>query len=132
MYPLGYFLPGNDHGSYEDPFNTWSMFLHSRNIQVTFVMPFCVFFVQLKLIFTHTLFVSGGFCDILFHNILLQLARCVGYFYVELGMVRISHLVNFSSKICTDTLIDYFCAIGTLFWIISDPSLVRLRLAIQF
>jgi hypothetical protein len=48
MYPLAYFLPGADHGSYEDPFNTWNMFLHSTNIQVAFVIYFfTIFFYNL-------------------------------------------------------------------------------------
>jgi hypothetical protein len=34
MYPIGYFMPGDDNGSYEDPFNTWAMLVHSKNIQV--------------------------------------------------------------------------------------------------
>ena len=29
-----YYLPGDDHGSYEDPFNTWAMLMNSTNIQV--------------------------------------------------------------------------------------------------
>jgi multidrug transporter EmrE-like cation transporter len=48
MYPLGYYLPGSDHGSYEDPFNTWAMFKHSRNIQVAFfIYFFTIFFYNL-------------------------------------------------------------------------------------
>jgi hypothetical protein len=48
MYPLGYYLPGADHGSYEDPFNTWNMFVYSRNIQVAFVIYFfTIFFYNL-------------------------------------------------------------------------------------
>ncbi len=29
-----YFLPGNDHGSYENPFNAWSLLMSSRNLQM--------------------------------------------------------------------------------------------------
>jgi hypothetical protein len=29
-----YYMPGDDNGSFEDPFNTWEMFVHSKNIQV--------------------------------------------------------------------------------------------------
>lgn len=48
MYPLGYFLPGSDHGSYEDPFNTWAMLMNSRNIQIAFVIYFfTIFFYNL-------------------------------------------------------------------------------------
>jgi hypothetical protein len=44
MYPLAYFLPGDDHGSYEDVFNTWQMFLSSSTIQVSFVIYFFTIF----------------------------------------------------------------------------------------
>eukprot|EP00573_Skeletonema_grethae_P002975 CAMPEP_0201687188 /NCGR_PEP_ID=MMETSP0578-20130828/1351_1 /ASSEMBLY_ACC=CAM_ASM_000663 /TAXON_ID=267565 /ORGANISM="Skeletonema grethea, Strain CCMP 1804" /LENGTH=471 /DNA_ID=CAMNT_0048171321 /DNA_START=110 /DNA_END=1525 /DNA_ORIENTATION=- len=48
MYPLGYYFPGSDHGSYEDPFNTWEMFTHSRNIQIAFfIYFFAIFFYNL-------------------------------------------------------------------------------------
>jgi len=48
MYPLGYYLPGSDHGSYEDPFNTWAMFTHSKNIQIAFfIYFFAIFFYNL-------------------------------------------------------------------------------------
>lgn len=40
VYPLVYFLPGGDHGSYEDPFNTWYMFMNARHIQIAFVVYF--------------------------------------------------------------------------------------------
>lgn len=39
-YPLVYFTPGDDHGSYEDPFNTWYMITHSTTIQIAFVIYF--------------------------------------------------------------------------------------------
>lgn len=44
MYPIGYLMPGDDNGSYEDPFNTWAMLVHSKNIQVAFVIYFFVIF----------------------------------------------------------------------------------------
>jgi hypothetical protein len=44
VYPLVYFLPGDDHGSYEDPFNTWYMFCHERHIQIAFVVYFFTIF----------------------------------------------------------------------------------------
>ena len=48
MYPLAYYLPGSDHGSYEDPFNTWEMFTHSKNIQIAFfIYFFAIFFYNL-------------------------------------------------------------------------------------
>jgi hypothetical protein len=48
MYPIGYYMPGDDHGSYEDPFNTWAMLMNSRNIQVAFVIYFfTIFFYNL-------------------------------------------------------------------------------------
>lgn len=45
MYPLAYLIPGDDHGSYEDPFNTWAMFVHSKNIQVAFMIYFFTIFM---------------------------------------------------------------------------------------
>mmetsp|Transcript_29262 Transcript_29262/g.58392 ORF Transcript_29262/g.58392 Transcript_29262/m.58392 type:complete len:474 (+) Transcript_29262:125-1546(+) len=48
MYPIAYYLPGEDHGSYEDPFNTWAMFMNSRNIQIAFIIYFfAIFFYNL-------------------------------------------------------------------------------------
>lgn len=48
MYPLAYYTPGSDHGSYEDPFNTWAMLMHSRNIQIAFfIYFFTIFFYNL-------------------------------------------------------------------------------------
>jgi len=44
-YPLVYYLPGDDNGSYEDPFNTWYMIANSTTIQVAFwVYFFSIFF----------------------------------------------------------------------------------------
>lgn len=39
-YPIVYYLPGDDHGSYEDPFNTWYMIMNSTTIQIAFVVYF--------------------------------------------------------------------------------------------
>jgi predicted Na+-dependent transporter len=44
VYPLVYFLPGDDHGSYENPFNTWHMFIHETHIQVAFAVYFVAIF----------------------------------------------------------------------------------------
>ena len=45
IYPVVYFLPGDDHGSYEDPFNTWYMIANSTTIQLAFaVYFFSIFF----------------------------------------------------------------------------------------
>lgn len=44
VYPLVYFLPGDDHGSYEDPFNTWYMFVNERHIQIAFAVYFIAIF----------------------------------------------------------------------------------------
>jgi drug/metabolite transporter (DMT)-like permease len=49
VYPIVYYIPGSDHGSYEDPFNTWAMFVQSPNIQIAF----CVYFFA---IFAYNLF----------------------------------------------------------------------------
>jgi drug/metabolite transporter (DMT)-like permease len=40
VYPLAYYLPGSDHGSYEDFHNTWHMITHSPVIQYSFVIYF--------------------------------------------------------------------------------------------
>jgi len=40
VYPFVYYLPGDDHGSYEDPFNTWAMFQSSGTIQAAFAIYF--------------------------------------------------------------------------------------------
>lgn len=48
MYPIAYFMPGDDHGSYEDPFNTWALFMNSKNIQYAFIIYFfTIFFYNL-------------------------------------------------------------------------------------
>jgi hypothetical protein len=44
VYPLAYYLPGDDHGSYEDPINTMTMFFNSPNIQYAFTVYFFVIF----------------------------------------------------------------------------------------
>ncbi|KAL3903595.1 MAG: hypothetical protein SGILL_010385 [Bacillariaceae sp.] len=44
VYPLVYFLPGDDHGSYEDPFNTWYMFVNEPHIQIAFAVYFVAIF----------------------------------------------------------------------------------------
>jgi hypothetical protein len=45
VYPIVYYLPGDDHGSYEDPFNTLAMFMNSSTIQVSFVIYFFAIFL---------------------------------------------------------------------------------------
>eukprot|EP00536_Pseudo-nitzschia_multiseries_P012704 jgi/Psemu1/260854/estExt_Genewise1Plus.C_5000003 len=42
-YPMVYYLPGDDHGSYEDPFNTWYMIKNSTTIQIAF----CIYFFSI-------------------------------------------------------------------------------------
>lgn len=44
VYPLVYYLPGDDHGSYEDPFNTWYMIANSTSIQIAFMIYFSSIF----------------------------------------------------------------------------------------
>ena len=44
VYPIVYILPGDDHGSYEDPFNTWYMFVNNTSIQWAFVVYFVTIF----------------------------------------------------------------------------------------
>ena len=54
VYPLVYYLPGNDHGSYEDPFNTYAMFMNSSTIQLWFVIYlFCYLWIQFVCRFGH-------------------------------------------------------------------------------
>lgn len=45
VYPLVYYLPGDDHGSYEDPWNTIHMFMNSSTIQNAFIVYFVVIFL---------------------------------------------------------------------------------------
>jgi len=45
VYPLVYVLPGSDHGSFEDPFNTYEMFMNSSTIQHAFMIYFVVIFL---------------------------------------------------------------------------------------
>lgn len=44
VYPLVYYLPGDDHGSYEDPYNTWYMISNSTSIQISFMIYFSSIF----------------------------------------------------------------------------------------
>lgn len=45
LYPIVYNLPGADHGSIEDPYNTWAMFQNSPEVQRMFWMYFFSIFV---------------------------------------------------------------------------------------
>lgn len=45
VYPLAYYLPGDDHGSYEDPFNTIYMFMNSSAIKHAFIIYFFAIFL---------------------------------------------------------------------------------------
>ena len=47
VFPLAYFLPGDDHGSYEDPFSTWNMIKQSTDIQISVGLYF-IFFAQVS------------------------------------------------------------------------------------
>lgn len=40
IYPLAYAIPGPDHGSFENPYNTWTMFVNSPSIQNVFIVYF--------------------------------------------------------------------------------------------
>jgi drug/metabolite transporter (DMT)-like permease len=44
VYPLAYFLPGADHGSFEDPFNTYDMVVNTPTIQWAFFIYFFAIF----------------------------------------------------------------------------------------
>jgi len=41
---MAYYIPGDDHGSYENPFNTWYIFQNSLAIQTVFVVYFFTIF----------------------------------------------------------------------------------------
>jgi len=38
VFPLAYWLPGDDHGSYEEPFSSWETVMSSTNIQIALVV----------------------------------------------------------------------------------------------
>eukprot|EP01032_Pedospumella_encystans_P020944 gene20944-23780_t len=40
MYPVAYYYPGEDHGSFENPFNTWVMLSNSLSVQLMFAVYF--------------------------------------------------------------------------------------------
>ena len=40
VFPLAYWLPGNDDGSYEDPFSALSIGIHSNDIQIALALKF--------------------------------------------------------------------------------------------
>lgn len=44
LYPLSYNLPGDDHGSFEDPFNTFAMVVNTPTIQWAFLIYFIAIF----------------------------------------------------------------------------------------
>lgn len=44
LYPIAYYTPGDDHGSYENPFNTLYMISHSSEVRGMFFLYFiCIF-----------------------------------------------------------------------------------------
>ena len=45
LYPLAYYTPGPDHGSYENPFNTWAMIQNSEVVQYVFITYFLSVFL---------------------------------------------------------------------------------------
>jgi len=40
LYPLAYYCPGSDHGSFENGFNTYTMLVNSRQVQLIFTVYF--------------------------------------------------------------------------------------------
>ncbi|KAI2502080.1 hypothetical protein MHU86_12399 [Fragilaria crotonensis] len=44
VYPMAYFIPGSDHGSYEHFGNTWHMIVHTPAIQYMFMVYFVAIF----------------------------------------------------------------------------------------
>lgn len=49
LYPVAYYTPGSDHGSYENPFNTWAMLSNSADLS-------WVFFIYFLSVFLYNLF----------------------------------------------------------------------------
>lgn len=44
VYPIAYYMPGDDHGSYENFENTWYMIVHTPTIQYMFAVYFVAIF----------------------------------------------------------------------------------------
>jgi len=44
LYPVCYSMPGSDHGSIENPYNTYTMFMNSKEIQSIFIWYFIFIF----------------------------------------------------------------------------------------
>lgn len=44
VYPIAFIIPGDDYGSYEDPYNTFEMLMNSTKIQLAFVIYFFTIF----------------------------------------------------------------------------------------
>lgn len=40
LYPLAYYYPGDDHGSFENPYNTYIIIANSRSVQIMFLVYF--------------------------------------------------------------------------------------------
>lgn len=38
LYPLAYYTPGSDHGSFENPYNTYAMIANSMDVQRMFIL----------------------------------------------------------------------------------------------
>jgi hypothetical protein len=101
VYPLVFYIPGSDHGSFENPFNTYAMFMNSPNIQIAFIIYFFAIFgtcghrrqmpsgnnvgshwqVNGSLIFSFPPPLIEAFSR-------LQLFRGLGHLYAQLGLAR--------------------------------------------
>lgn len=78
-------MPGDDHGSYEDPFNTWAILMNSRNIQWAFVIYFfTIFFYNLFAVLV-TFELSSVWHAILdnFRPITVWIADLVIFYYIN-------------------------------------------------
>ena len=84
VYPLAYYLPGDDHGSYEDFHNTWHMITHSPVIQYSFIVYFFGTYSRtgllLHLVRVHKTYTCS---PPLLSHLPLQLFRCVGHLFAE-------------------------------------------------
>jgi hypothetical protein len=45
IYPLAYIIPGSDHGSFENPYNTYALFSNSSALQSVFLIYFVAVFM---------------------------------------------------------------------------------------
>lgn len=64
LYPLAYYCPGNDHGSFENGFNTYTMLANSSQVQLVFT----VYFISVSELL-HACLHSSLWCILLFVHV---------------------------------------------------------------